>query len=114
MGTPVVTYTMLEDIKDDAYSKIVEFVVINWVGKIVERATNLRMQLPSNFASAVRLKFVNVATACEASAIPKFSSGQYEAESCMQVLLESCNEFPHDAKTALPQFSMDIETLAPK
>ena len=53
----------LEDVKEEAYNKIEEFVEIARFGKISERATNFRMQLPSIFASAVRLKFLNVATA---------------------------------------------------
>jgi hypothetical protein len=63
IGSPVVAYKILEDVKEEAYNKIEEFVEIARFGKISERATNFRMQLPSIFASAVRLKFVNVATA---------------------------------------------------
>ena len=63
MGTPVVTRLMLEDIKADANSKNVEFVVTNRVGETKEFAINLRVQLPSILASAERPKLSKEATA---------------------------------------------------
>jgi hypothetical protein len=54
---------MLEDTKADANNKKVEFVVIERVGETKECATNLRVQLPSIFASAERLKLKKDATA---------------------------------------------------
>jgi len=53
---------MLEDTRADANKKEVEFVVIERVGETKECATNLRVQLPSIFASALVSSSISLVT----------------------------------------------------